>query len=260
MANRQGDFIWYELITSDPDAAERFYRPLFGWTSADSGIADVDYRYLSTADSPIAGLMKTPPGAPMPPAWLAYVAVDDVDAMAKQVEAAGGAIHLPPQDIPNVGRFAFVSDPQGAMLYLMKSLSPGRSLAFAWDRPRDGHFAWNELMTTDQAGAWSFYGGHFGWAKDGAMDMGPLGKYEFIRHDGMIGAIMPKMPQVPVSVWSFYVRVPDIDAAAAKVRETGGTILFGPDEIPGGDFSMRIIDPQGAFIGLVGKRVAGAKA
>ncbi len=260
MTNNQGDFVWYELITPDPDAAERFYKPLFGWTSADSGLSDVDYRYLSTPDSPVAGLMRTPAGTPLPPVWLGYVAVDDVDAAAKAVEAAGGAIQMPPQDIPNVGRFAFLADPQGALFYVMKSLSPDRSLAFAWDRPRDGHVAWNELMTTDPSAAWTFYGERFGWAKDGAMDMGPMGQYEFIRHGGMIGAIMPKPPQAPVSAWSFYVRVPDIDAAATKVRDGGGTILHGPHEIPGGEFSMNVLDPQGAHIGLVGKRLQGASA
>lgn len=260
MTNPQGAFVWYELIAPDPDAAERFYKPLFGWTSADSGIAGVDYRYFSSPDSVVAGLMRTPEGAPMPPVWLGYVAVDDVDAMAKAIEAAGGAVHMQPQDIPAVGRFAFVADPQGAMFYLMRSFMPDRSLAFAWDRPRDGHVAWNELMTTDPAAAWSFYGARFGWARDGAMDMGPMGQYEFIRHDGVIGAIMPKPPQAPVSAWSFYVRVPDIDAAAAKVREGGGTILHGPHEIPGGEFSMNVLDPQGAHIGLVGKRTPGAVA
>ncbi len=74
----------------------------------------------------------------------------------------------------------------------------------------------------------------------------------------MIGAIMPKPPQAPVSAWNFYVRVPDIDAAAAQVRASGGTIMHGPHEIPGGEFSMNLVDPQGAHIGLVGKRIAGA--
>ncbi len=200
--------------------------------------------------------MRTPEGSPTPPVWLGYVAVDDVDAAVKQIEGAGGAIHMQPQDIPDVGRFALVADPQGAMFYLMKSASQQPSLAFAWDRPRDGHVAWNELMTTDPSAAWAFYGSCFGWVKDGAMDMGPMGQYEFVRHGGMIGAIMPKPPHVPVSAWSFYVRVPDIDAAAETVRNGGGTIIHGPQEIPGGEFSMNVLDPQGAHIGLVGKRLS----
>jgi len=253
MGNKQGDFVWYELITPDPDAAERFYKPLFGWTSADSGLSGMDYRYFSRPDSLVAGLMRTPEGAPMPPVWLGYVAVDDVDAAAEAIIQAGGALHMPPQDIPGVGRFALLSDPQGAMLYLMRGVSQDPSLAFAWDRPRDGHVAWNELTTSDPDAAWSFYGRQFGWAKDGGMDMGPLGEYGFIRHGGMIGAIMRKPPQTPVSAWNFYVRVPDIDAAAAQVRAGGGTILHGPHPIPGDEFSMNVLDPQGAHIGLVGK-------
>lgn len=264
MPSKHGDFIWYELITSDPDAAERFYKPLIGWTAAPSGQPGMDYRLLSSAEGQVAGLMKTPEGAEMPPVWLAYVAVDDVDAAAKAIQAAGGAVHMGPQDIPDVGRFAFVADPQGAMFYVMRGFSDETSFAFASDRPREGHVAWNELMTSDPAGAWRFYGVLFGWAKDGDMDMGPMGKYEFIRHGGapggpqdmtgMIGAIMPKPPQAPVSAWNFYVRVPDIDAAAAQVKTSGGTILHGPQEIPGGEFALNAVDPQGAHVGLVGKR------
>ena len=220
----------------------------------------MDYRYFSMGETAIAGLMRTPEGAPMPPVWLGYVAADDVDASAKAIVEAGGAIHMEPQDIPDVGRFAFVSDPQGTMFYIMRSASAGRSVSFAWDRPRDGHVAWNELMTTDPAAAWAFYGARFGWSKDGAMDMGPMGQYEFIRHEGVIGAIMRKPPQVPVSAWTFFVRVPDIDVAATMVRDGGGTILHGPHEIPGGEFSMNILDPQGAHVGLVGKRLSGEKS
>jgi uncharacterized protein len=205
MANKHGDFIWYELITLDPDAAERFYRPLMGWTLSSSDQPGMDYRILSMPDGSVAGLMKTPEGAPMPPAWLGYVAVDDVDAAAKAIAAAGGAVHMGPQDIPNVGRFAFVADPQGAMFYVMRGTSDETSSAFAYDQPREEHVAWNELMTSDPAGGWSFYGKAFGWTRDGEMDMGPMGKYEFIRHGaksgpqdmtGMIGAIMPKPPQL----------------------------------------------------------------
>jgi uncharacterized protein len=260
MPNKQGDFIWYELITPDPDAAERFYRPLLGWSVKDSGHPGMDYRILSTADASVGGLMRTPDGMGMPPAWLGYVAVDDVDAAAAGVKAAGGAVHMGPQDIPNVGRLAFVADPQGAMFYVMRGASDETSLAFASDRPREGHVAWNELMSADQAGAWTFYGGLFGWTRDGAMDMGPMGQYEFIRHGGMIGAIMPKPPQAPVSAWTYYFRVPDIDAAARQVRDGGGAILQEPIEIPGGEFSMVLTDPQGAHLGLVGKRMQGAQA
>ena len=88
------------------------------------------------------------------------------------------------------------------------------------------------------------------------MDMGSMGKYLFLQHGpGMIGAIMPKMTEMPVSAWLYYFRVADIDVAAEAITSTGGTILQAPIEIPGGDFSLCALDPQGAAFGLVGARV-----
>ena len=87
------------------------------------------------------------------------------------------------------------------------------------------------------------------------MDMGELGKYRFFyRGEDMIGAVMPKMPQMPVSLWSFYIGVDDIDRAVEAIRSGGGTMLVEPMEIPGGDFSINAMDPQGAAFGLVGPR------
>ena len=266
MTNHHGDFIWYELITPDPDGAQAFYGPLLGWTVKSAEMPDMDYRLAGTAEGDVAGIMKTPDGPPMPPAWLGYVGVDDVDKMATSVTDGGGAVHMPPADIPGVGRMAFVADPQGAMFYVMKRASDEESHAFSYDKPRPGHCAWNELSTTDVEAAKHFYGQRFGWVKDGNLDMGPMGKYEFLRHagrsdgsvmgQGMIGAVMPKMPQMPVCAWTYYFRVPDIDAAVAHIKGNGGAVTKEPMEIPGGDFSMNAIDPQGAHFALVGSRSA----
>ena len=137
----------------------------------------------------------------------------------------------------------------------MRGASDKTSLSFAYDKPRMGHCAWNELSTTDPAAAVDFYGRQFGWVQDGDMDIGPMGKYLFLRHgEGMIGAIMPKMPEMPVSAWTHYFCVPDIDAAVATIEEHGGTILQESIEIPGGDYSTMGLDPQGAAFALVGAR------
>ena len=87
------------------------------------------------------------------------------------------------------------------------------------------------------------------------MDMGPIGKYQFLyQGKGMIGAVMPKVPEMPVSAWSYYFRVPDIDNAVSIIKGNGGKILQEPIEIPGGDFAMSGKDPQGAAFALVGAR------
>jgi uncharacterized protein len=258
MANQHGDFIWYELMTTDADAAADFYGKVVGWSAKDSGMPGMDYRLLNSGTHDVAGLMGLTPemtAGGAQPGWVGYVGVDDVDKMAASISDGGGAIHMEPQDVPGVGRMAMVADPQGAAFYVMRGTAEEKSMAFASDMPRVGHCAWNELSTTDQAGAHHFYRTRFGWVKDGEMDMGPMGKYDFLRHgDGMIGAIMPQMPQMPVSAWTYYFRVADIDAAHATIEANGGTITQAPIEIPGGDFSMCAVDPQGASFALVGSR------
>jgi uncharacterized protein len=258
MANKHGDFIWYELMTDDADAASAFYGKVVGWNFVDSGQAGMDYRIFSTSENAIGGLMPISPdmkAGGARPAWLGYVMVDDVDASAARIKAAGGSILMEPQDIPGVGRFACVADPQGVMFYIMKgSVEGGFSESFATDRPRPGHCAWNELATTDQAAALAFYTDQFGWVKDGEMDMGPMGKYEFLRHGYALGAVMTKVPEQPVPCWTYYFRVPDINATVKAITANGGQVINGPQEVPGGDWSINAIDPQGAHFALVGRK------
>jgi hypothetical protein len=266
MTNQHGDFIWYELLTSDADAAGDFYGKVIGWTSTVSGQPGMDYRFFSSGDGSdtkdgVGGYMAITPemaehGAR--PAWVGYVAVDDVDASLESITRHGGSVLMPAMDLEGVGRMAMVADPQGAPFYVMRGASDETSYSFAAMEPKVGHCAWNELSTTDPEAAKAFYGAQFGWTKDGEMDMGPMGKYEFLKaSDGRfaLGAVMPKMPEMPVSAWSFYFRVPDIDAAVETVKASGGTLLMEPVEIPGGEYSLNALDPQGAAFGLVGPRL-----
>ena len=270
MTNHQGDFIWYELMTPDADGARAFYEAVVGWHVEAAASNPMGYRMIATKDGPVAGLMPLTPemkagGAEA--AWLGHVVVDDVDEMGASVAAGGGTILRPPWTAPGIGRMAFVADPQGAPMYIMKPSPPAgnpdaESLSFSHDTPRVGHCAWNELATSDPAAALYFYGQQFGWVKGGEMDMGPMGKYEFLRYgrnpagsmNGMIGAVMPKILQMPVSMWTYYFRVADIDTAAAAITAHGGSIVQPPHEISGADFSMVGIDPQGAGFALVGSR------
>lgn len=261
MSNKHGDFIWYELLTTDADRAQRFYSDVLGWQVADSGQIGMDYRILMAPDVDtgaaiaVGGLMQITDqmaASGARPVWLGYIAVDDVDASLAQAIAAGSTELMPATDIPNVGRIAFFADPQGVPIYIMRGFSDQPSLAFAFDKPRVGHCAWNELSTTDPAAALQFYGDHFGWVKDGEMDMGAMGAYEFLRHGGVFGALMRKPAEMPVPLWTYYFRVADIDEAKAKVEANGGQIVFGPSEIPGVEFIVHGCDPAGAMFSLVG--------
>lgn len=258
MANKHGDFIWYELMTSDAEAAQEFYAAVIGWTFSPAGQIDMDYREFSMNKETVGGLLPLTEdmkanGAR--PCWLGYVAVNDVDEAATDIEKAGGSIHMAPRNIPQVGRFAMVSDPQGVMFYIMKDSSGQTSNSFAATEPLVGHCAWNELATTDQAGAVAFYTDQFGWRQEGDMDMGTIGKYQFLyQGNSMIAGVMPKVPEMPMGIWSYYFRVPRIDEAIATIKGEGGSIVQEPIEIPGGEFAMSGLDPQGATFSLVGPR------
>ncbi len=270
-----GDFIWYELMTTDAEGARGFYSSVVGWAIGASE-GDPPYELIEGSDGAVGGMLTLSPamcerGAR--PIWLGYVAVDDVDQALASITGGGGEVLMPAKDIPQ-GRLAMVSDPQGAPFYVMKPRPPaGRedmeSHAFSYDRKRPGHCAWNELMTPDPAGALDFYGQRFGWVKDGEMDMGELGKYEFLSRperrregqmgSGMLGAVMPMMPGAPRPAWTHYFRVTDIDAARQAIEASGGQVLRGPDEIPEDEFSLNGLDPQGAVFALVGPRKGAAR-
>ena len=114
---RHGAFSWCELMTADIEAAKAFYSKLFGWSTDDMQVEGMTYTVIKAGDKEIGGMMPTPPEAQgIPPMWGAYVTVDDVDATAQTAEALGGRLLVPPTDIPGVGRFCVIQDPQGATL------------------------------------------------------------------------------------------------------------------------------------------------
>lgn len=262
-----GEHVWYELMTTDPDAASAFYGSLVGWTVSEPAPPELsggqDYRVIERSNGGnTGGMMRLEPamiehGAR--PMWVGYLAVDDVDAAVAAIGADGGLVLMPPMDLP-VGRMALVTDPQGAPFYVMKPVPPqddpdAKADVFCETDPQ--YVRWNELMTSDPDAAIAFYGRHFGWTQEGGMPMGELGEYRFVQHGGKgIGAVMGLMPGAPASLWTYYIGVDDIDRAANAVLAGGGTVLQGPDEIPGGEFSLNGVDPQGAMFGLVGPRKA----
>jgi len=258
MANRHGDFIWYELLTNDADAAARFYGAVIGWQGRAAEGSDRGYRIFGIGGTDVGGFMPLPDGAEragMRPTWLGYIAVENVDAAAADIVRDGGAQHMLPTDIPGVGRFAMLTDPQGVMFYIMRGAIDGTSTSF--DQSKVGHCNWNELATTDPQAALAFYRARFGWEKGDAMPMGEMGDYQFIDHGGRtIGAVMKRTPDGPPPAWTFYFGVENIDTAAQAVSGHGGTIHYGPAEVPGGVFIIVASDPQGAIFGLVGPRKA----
>lgn len=250
-----GKFIWYELMTNDRQAAEKFYGEVVGWTARDAGMPDVEYSILSTGDRPVVGMMAIPKEMcdQMQPGWMGYVEAPDVDAMAERVKAAGGQIARPAEDIPGVGRFAVVSDAGGAFFCLMRDDNP------AGPEPAQGtpgHVGWRELNGGNLDADSKFYAGLFGWTYPDRLDMGPLGFYQiFATADGaQAGGMMTKLAEVPHPFWLFYFAVGDIDAAEGRIKAAGGKILNGPMEVPGEDWIIQAHDPEGVLFAVVGKR------
>jgi predicted enzyme related to lactoylglutathione lyase len=251
-----GRFAWHELMTTDTAAAMRFYGDVVGWTARDSGMPGMEYTLLHAGEAQVAGLMaltEEAKAAGAPPGWTGYVLVDDVDGSAAQAVALGGSVCMPPMDVPGVGRFAAVADPQGAVIALFRPEGGDAPPAAAPMAP--GSVGWNELMAGDMPAAWPFYAAMFGWTKAETMDMGPMGAYQLFAAEGAVcGGMMTKPAEVPVPFWGYYFVVPDIDAAVARVSAGGGTVLNGPMEVPGGAWVIQGLDPQGAFFALVGMR------
>ena len=259
MSESQGRFVWYELMTTDPTAAAAFYGSVVGWGVQDMGTPGMDYRFFTVGGIPVAGLMAQPDEvrkAGAPPAWMGYVAVDDVDRAAGAVAAGGGTVHRPATDIPGVGRFAVVTDPQMAAFMLFTPLP--RETPPPMPAPGSpGTIGWHELYATDWEKVFPFYGSLFGWTKDQAVDMGPMGTYQLFALSGggpATGGMWNKPAAIPATFWLYYFNVEAIDAAVERVTAGGGKILNGPMEVPGGSFIVQGQDPQGAMFALTAPR------
>ncbi len=256
-----GKFIWCELMTTDMDKAAAFYGSVAGWTAktmpmpgedgATYGIFDIR---TGDADCGVAGFMIIPPELEghVPPNWTGYVGVDDVDETVKLFETNGGSVNKAPFDVPGVGRMAVVADPHGAVICIMTPLPMDNPPPMA-AQGTPGTFGWHELMAGDGEEALAFYGKMFGWTLDHAMDMGAMGKYLIFAHRGQaIGGMMTRPPQVPMAYWGYYINVPSIGAAIDRIKAGGGTVVFGPQDVPGGSVIVQAQDPQGAYFALVG--------
>ncbi len=254
----QGTFTWFELMTTDLAAAERFYADVVGWSPQDAGMPDRRYSILSAGDAPVGGMMALAPemiAGGARPGWMGYISVDDVDAMVAKLVAVGGSVHRPADDIPGVGRFAVVADPHGAVFILFRgAMDPAPPLPQRW---APGSLGWAELHAGDGPQAFEVYSKLFGWTKGDAIDMGPMGVYQLFESGGeAIGGMMTKMPQTPAPFWLYYICTPDITAAMARVTAAGGQVVHGPQEVPGGAWIINCVDPQGAMFALVGQKSA----
>jgi predicted enzyme related to lactoylglutathione lyase len=246
-----GQFVWHEHLTKDPKAAIAFYTEVMGWKTEVFPESGGEYTMWVASQGPLGGVMKLPEEAAKmgaPPNWMGHVQVADVDATAAQIKKLGGKVYKEPSDIPTVGRFAVVADPQGATLSIFKPNKP----MDAHDPSKGGEFCWNELMTSDSAAAFKFYSEIFGWKINQEMDMGPMGTYRVfgIGETGLGGMMTtPKGNPMPPS-WIYYTETSDLDAAIARATKKGAKVINGPMDVPGGGRIAQLKDPQGAVFAL----------
>jgi len=246
----RGRFVWYDLMTTNPARAEAFYTKVCGWNT-EPWDGPTPYSMWTANGTPLGGVMPVQ-NTGAPPHWLAYISCPDVDEAVKTSESLGGKTYVKSRDIPNVGRFAILSDPQGAVFSAFASSNPPQPEA----DPKVGEFSWHELATTDYDAGFRFYETLFGWEKRADHDMGPMGVYRLFGRQGKeIGGMFnkpPEMASVPPH-WLHYVMVDSSTAAVERVKANGGQVVNGPMEVPGGDWIAQCLDPHGAAFAVHSK-------
>jgi predicted enzyme related to lactoylglutathione lyase len=247
-----GMFCWFELGTSDSDAAKKFYSKLFGWTANDMPAGpDMVYTMLQRDEKDIGAmysLSEAHKSQGVPPHWLTYISVASADESAAKAKELGGTVIMDPFDVFDAGRMALVEDPTGAKFAIWQANnSIGARLK---DEPNS--FCWSELATRDTAKATEFYTRLFGWDTK-VSDMGPMTYTEFINDGTAIGGMLPIAPEwgdVPAN-WMGYVSVDDCDGIADEAKALGAEIKSPPMDIPhAGRFAV-IQDPQGAAFAII---------
>ena len=245
-----GQFVWYELTTPDVEAAKKFYPRFTNWSTQKF---DENYTTFTTNGLPIAGMFRLNEemrAKGIPPNWMPYVEVNDVDASAAKAKSLGATITAGPDDIPGTGRFAVVQDPQGAVFGIYKSNTQSNP----WDGTNTiDRFSWHELMTTDHGKAAKFYSALFGWQKISETDMGPgAGMYYIFGQNGkMYGGMFTTPPEMAGMhpFWLVYIHVKDVGKAVEAATKAGATVQRPQMDIPGGSIAI-LGDPQGAGFAL----------
>jgi predicted enzyme related to lactoylglutathione lyase len=245
-----GTFCAVDLGTTDVAAARDFYSGLFGWEGEEAEMpgGGGTYTMLRLDGRAVAGMYRQVEGAP--PAWLSYVSVEDADAAAGRAQELGATVLSAPSDVPGAGRMAVLQDPQGAVFALWQAAGyPGAQLV---NDP--GALGLNQLNAVDVDVARRFYSELFGWRFEQVSDSPP---YEGIDNGERLNGGMMAMPAEAggaPSHWLAYFTSADLDAAAARIAELGGSGMVPPTPVPGGRFLVAG-DPQGAVFGLFEGRV-----
>ncbi len=235
-----GHFVWRENCTPDMDAAEAFYGAVIGWKKMDVPMpGDANYTMFAVGEQPVCGVMPITEQMQAPPCWMAYVGVDDVDAIVAKATEHGGTVIAGPMNVGGgMGRMAVFQDPQGGVISVWKSLRDEEEPAGG--PPSVGQFCWEQLNTADVEGAVAFYPKVFGWE---VADF--HGTVTFKAGDAPVASVIPAPEGTPPH-WLSHVMVDDLDRVRKAAAAGGGTVLVEAIPVPTlGTFAV-IQDPNGA--------------
>ena len=245
--HQYGKFVWYDLATSDVETAKAFYGPLFGWTFSDLSEAHPRYTVIENGNHRIGGMFRDndPQGEAEAALWIGSISVPDVERATQQTREAGGVVHDEPYELLDRGWTSLVSDPQGAIVALLRASGgdpPDRE-------PSPGDFAWVELWTPDLAGSLAFYVS-LGYTAGGLRVYGDE-PYRVLKvaDEPQAGVVELERDDAGAG-WLPYVAVADLAATLGKVVELGGQVVVDPDpEFAEGKAAV-IVDPAGAALAV----------
>ena len=239
-AHLPGKFIWRDLLTKDVVGAQAFYGALFGWEFR--AVAGGDYVVILREGKPIGGIVRADRKVKVEVSqWASWLSVADVDTAVATVRAAGGQVLRAPLVLKGRGRLAVVTDPEGALLVLVRSTDGD---------PRDaeagvGDWLWTELWTHDKPGSLTFYQRLAGYTTEERQVAGAT--YPVFMGSGAPRAGVVANPFEDVGTnWLPYVRVDDVGATVARVQELGGRLLVEPREDRRAGSAAIVADPTGA--------------
>lgn len=240
-----GKFVWFDLVTADPQAARAFYAEVFGWSFQPMPTGP-DYQVILAGDRPVGGVFQpTGTRGPAGTRWLSFASVGDMPAVIAALQQAGFQLLLPATEVPGRGTQAIVRDPQGAVLGLMRS-----SAGDPADEPvGPGEFFWVDLYARDTLAAAAAYA-QVGYSVVPASE--ETGDRLLLAAKGYARAgVTPLPPDADKAGWLPYVQVDSVADTVASAQAAGGKVLLAPDpDVLGGNVAV-IGDPLGGVIGVI---------
>ena len=245
-----GKFVWFDLLTEDLAAAQKFYGALFGWTFEPQKGSNPPYVLARLGERNVAGLVSIKHLKKDVPVsqWLSYASVPDVDKAVAAARKLGATVHREPFEVEGAARAGVFSDPFGALVGVAKLKKGDAADAL----PPDGAFLWMEYLAADPAKAIAFYGDVLSYEASPHEGQGGINRpYWALKGGGIARAGLYQNPFENVQPnWLPYIRVADPAAMAAKAASLGGRVAFAPkSEVRGGTVTL-IVDPTGAAVAL----------